>query len=306
MTSSRFFPALSVVPSRPAAPTARRLLKRDPVSAVNECVPPGSKTRISVLIPAYNAGPYLRQALNSALNQVPPPYEVVVQDGGSTDNTLDILRSFDGRVAWISGRDSGQADALNKALARASGDVVIWLNADDLILPGALAAAAEAFEANRELAFVYGDFDIIDGADSLLRHYHSSVYSWGRVFARGCYIFSGSVFVRRQALLDVGGYDESLIACMDLDLLLRLDAAGPSGHLGRTIAQLRMHGTNKSGTMFTVFFREGFRVRRRYTGRSFRLWFLTLRGAATSAVMLPLTPLRFSSRWPRHGRGKTL
>jgi GT2 family glycosyltransferase len=280
--------------------------EEDAFAARNEPELPGLPPTISVIIPAYNAGPYLRQALSSALEQVPPPYEVVVQDGGSSDQTLDILRSFGDRVAWESGHDGGQADALNKALARARGDVVIWLNADDLILPGALAAAVEAFSANPVLAFAYGDFDIIDGDGGLLRHYRSSSYSWSRVFARGCYIFSGSVFVRRKALLAVGGYDASLHACMDLDMLLRLDAAGPSRHLGRTIAQFRMHTSNKSSTMLAVFFREDFRVRRRYAGRSLRLWFVTLRVAAATAVMLPLQSLRYSSRWPRHGGSKTL
>lgn len=224
---------------------------------------PTAPPRISVIVPSYNSGAYLRKALNSALDQVPPPHEVVVQDGGSTDDTLDILRSFDERVSWVSQPDGGQADALNKALARASGDVVLLLNADDVIRPGSLAAAAAAFAQDRDLAFAYGDFDMIDGGGALIRAYRSSPYSWERVYARGCYIFIGSLFVRRQVLAEIGGYDASLQACMDFDLLLRLDAAGRSTHLERTIGQFRMHGASKSSTIGLVFLREAFRVRGR-------------------------------------------
>ena len=262
--------------------------------------------RISVIVPSYNSGEFLRQALTSALDQIPPPYEILVQDGGSTDETLGILGSYGERVAWASAPDDGQSDALNKALARASGDVVLWLNADDLILPGGLAAASAAFVADPDLAFVYGDLDMIDSAGALIRAYQSSPYSWKRVYARGCYIFSGSLFIRRQALTNIGGFDTSLRACMDLDLMLRLAATGRSKHLGRTIGQFRMHKANKSSTIGFVFLREGFRVRRRYARRSPRLWLLALWATATSGLMEATAPLRYSSRWPRHGGGKTL
>ena len=268
--------------------------------------PPAASPRISVIIPSYDSGAFLRQALTSVLDQVQRPYEVLVQDGGTTDATLDILRLFGDRVAWVSAPDDGQSDALNRALARATGDVVLWLNADDMLLPGAIASASAAFASDRDLAFAYGDFDIIDAAGVLVRRYQSSEYSWNRVYARGCYIFSGSLFVRRQHLVTIGGWDASLRACMDFDFLLRLAAAGRSTPLGRTIGQLRMHDSNKSATMLRVFLREGLRVRRRYARRSPRLWLIALRAASLSGVALATTRLRLSPRWPRYGRGKTL
>lgn len=262
--------------------------------------------RVSVIVPSYNSGAYLRQALTSALDQVPRPHEVIVQDGGSTDETLDILRSFGDRVSWVSAPDRGQSDALNEALSRATGDVLIWLNADDIILPGALATATAAFEADPVIAFAYGDFDIIDSAGELVRRYRSSPYSWERLYRQGCYIFSGSLFVRRRALLDIGAFDTSLRACMDLDLMLRLNAAGRSTHLGQTIGQFRIHGAGKSSTIGLTFILEGIRVRSRYAGRSPRLWLHAVRVGLLSAFMQVISPLRYSSRWPRHGRGKTL
>ena len=268
--------------------------------------PAAGPLRISVIMPSHNSGAFLREALTSALDQDPPPHEIVVQDGESTDDTLAILRSFGGRVAWVSAPDGGQSDALNLALARATGDIVLWLNADDVILPGALAAATAAFVADPGLAFAYGSFDIINGVGAVVRRYTSSDYSWDRVYSRGCYIFSGSVFIRRQVLARIGGFDASLRACMDLDLMLRLGAAGRSLHLGQTISQFRMQDSNKSSSIKRVFIIEAFQVRRRHAQRSPRRWLVAMRAVVMSAAVLATTRQRYSRRWPRYGRGKSL
>ena len=217
-----------------------------------------------------------------------------------------FCRSFGDRLAWTSAPDSGQSDALNRALARATGDVILWLNADDLILPGAFAAASVAFMSDTRIAFVYGDFDMIDGAGTKMRRYRSSEYSWDRVYARGCYIFSGSLFIRKRDLLAIGGFDPTLHACMDLDLLLRLGSVGQSRHLDQTIGQLRMYGSNKSTSMMRVFLREGFRVRRRYAHRSLLLWLVAVRAVVSTGLILATTRVRLSPRWPRYGRDKAL
>jgi hypothetical protein len=93
---------------------------------------------------------------------------------------------------------------------------------------------------------------------------------------------------------------------MDFDLLLRLSATHPSTHLKRTIAQLRMHESNKSSSIKRTFLVEGFRVQRRYAGHSLRLWLVAIRATASFAVMQATARLRYSSRWPRHGQSKTL
>lgn len=267
---------------------------------------PRVEPRISVIVPARNAGAYLRQALRSAIDQEPPPHEIIVQDGGSSDDTRAVLESFGSRVAWQSEPDLGQSDALNKALMRATGEIILWLNADDEVLPGSFAAAASAFSSDPDLAWVYGDFQIINANGAIVRSYHSSRYSWDRVYRRGCYIFSGSIFVRREVLIASGGYDASLHACMDFDLLLRLDGAGKPRHLGRAVGRLRMHGGNKSTTILRVFLREAFRVRGRIARGSPRLWPTAVLYTAADAVSLVTTKMRYSARWPRHGRAKRL
>ncbi len=293
--------ALWQTPSVASGPAGTRAA-RDP----SEPRSLAATARISVIVPSFNSGLFLRQALSSALEQVPPPCEVLVQDGGSTDDTVAILRGFGERVTWVSGPDAGQSDALNRALARATGDVVLWLNADDVIAPGAIAAASAAFATDPGIAFAYGDFDMIDGTGAVVRRYRSSAYSRKRVYARGCYIFSGSVFVRRRSLVAIGAFDPTLRACMDFDLLLRLGTAGRSRHIGQAIGQFRMHGASKSSTIGWVFLREGFRVRRRHARGSPRLWLVALWATAWSAFMEATAVLRYSPRWPRHGGSKTL
>jgi len=118
---------------------------------------------------------------------------------------------------------------------------------------------------------------------------------------RGCYIFSGSLFIRRQIPRQYRRLRSSLRACMDFDLLLRLGATDRSTHLQGTIGQLRMHDSNKSSSIKRVFLAEGFPRSRRYAGRSPRLWLVAIRSAASSALMLATTRLRYSSRWPAMG-----
>jgi len=262
--------------------------------------------RISVVMPSLNSGRYLREALDSVLDQTAPTDELIVQDGGSSDGTHDVLRSYGDRIVWRSEPDRGQSDALNRAVECATGDVVIWLNADDRLLSGALAAIRDTFTVDPGLVFAYGDFDIINARAETLRRYRSSIYSWNRVFAQGCYIFSGSLAIRREALLAAGGYDSDLHACMDFDLLLRIGRLGRSVHLGRTIAQLRMHGANKSSAARGLFLREGLVVRWRYADGSPRRWAVAVFALVRSAVMLATTRLRFSRGWSTIRRDKLL
>jgi glycosyltransferase involved in cell wall biosynthesis len=239
------------------------------------------------------------------MSQEPPPFEVIVQDGGSHDDTAAIVGSFGPRVSWRSEPDRGQADALNRAIERATGDIVVWLNADDLLAPGAFAAAIAAFASDPELDFVYGDFDVVGPDGSILRHYRSSPYDVGRVFTRGCYIFSGAIFYRRSLLRRVGQFDVDLHGCMDFDYLLRLGGAR-STSTGRTMAQFRMSGGGKSSTMRSRFLRESHAVRWRHAGRSWRRRLLTLVLDAQMAIALWTQPLRLTQAWLSMRRVKRL
>jgi glycosyltransferase involved in cell wall biosynthesis len=261
--------------------------------------------RISVVIPSFNSGRYLAAAIDSALSQSPPPFEVIVQDGGSTDQTLQALRAFGNRVDWRTEPDTGQSDALNRAIRRSSGDVVVWLNADDLLAPGAFAAASAAFEQHPDAEFVYGDFDMIGADGRRLRRYQSSEYSHSRVFIHGCYIFSGAIFYRRSLLDRVGPFDERLHACMDFDFLLRLGDV-PFVHINVPVASFRMSGAGKSSTIRSRFLRETHLIRWRTAGDSVSLRVLTLALDVWSSIGLWTQPLRLTKAWSAVRRGKRL
>jgi glycosyltransferase involved in cell wall biosynthesis len=264
-----------------------------------------SEVRISVIMPSYNSGMYIAEALDSALSQRPAPFEVIVQDGGSTDGTLETLRSFGPSVTWQSQPDSGQSQALNRAIARSRGEVVVWLNADDMLTPGALAAAADAFVRAPGAEFVYGDFEVIRENGTTLRHFTSSEYGRRRVFWRGTYIFSGAMFLRRSLLERVGPFDESLHTCMDLDYLLRLDGARWV-HIPLPVARFRMNDAAKSNTIRRQFIRESHAVRRRAASNSIVLRFATPLLTLRDAIVLASTPARHSRVWSAARRRRRL
>src|SRR5687767_6820676 len=112
--------------------------------------------RLGIVTPSYNTARYLAPAVRSVLSQQGAEFDYLVMDGGSTDGTVDVLRSFGPALRWTSERDAGQSDAINKGFARVGGEVLGWLNADDLYEPGAFRAVAERFAADPSLAMVYG------------------------------------------------------------------------------------------------------------------------------------------------------
>ena len=117
-----------------------------------------SPPRISVVTPSFNQGRFLEQCITSVLNQDYPDLEYIVIDGGSSDESVDVLRRYEKHFAfWVSEPDKGQSDALNKGFRRATGDLAVWLNADDFFLPGAFAAVAAAYQQNPDASFYFGD-----------------------------------------------------------------------------------------------------------------------------------------------------
>src|SRR5215469_8830813 len=114
--------------------------------------------RVSVVTPSYNQGRFLERTIRSVLTQEGcGPIEYFVMDGGSRDESVDILRRYSDALEWVSEKDRGQADAVNKGLARATGDVIGWLNSDDVYYPGAIRAACDSFAAHPEADLVYGE-----------------------------------------------------------------------------------------------------------------------------------------------------
>jgi glycosyltransferase involved in cell wall biosynthesis len=205
--------------------------------------------RVSLVTPSYNAAPYLQAAIESVLAQDYPHIEYLVMDGGSTDGTIELLQEYGEKVHWISESDRGQADAIARGLQRSSGAILGWLNADDVLKPGAVRTAVEAFLAHPDVALVYGHADFIDEHGTVIAPCTViEPFSRQRLLDYGDYIIQPAAFFSRQAYQSVGGLDTSLHWAMDWDLWIRLAQDHDFIHLTEVLASYRWLGSNKTAT----------------------------------------------------------
>jgi glycosyltransferase involved in cell wall biosynthesis len=203
---------------------------------------------ISIVTPSLDQARYIRDTIESVLGQRYSALDYFVQDGGSTDGTLQVLAEYGERVPHVSERDGGQADAINRALSRARGEVVGYLNSDDMLLPGALRAVGEAFAADPELVLVYGRAVYIDAEGRVLGPYLTRPHD-PELLASFCYIAQPAAFFRRRVIEEIGGFDETLHHTMDYDLWLRIAARYPRQavrYLDRELAAARLHAEAKT------------------------------------------------------------
>lgn len=200
---------------------------------------------ISITTPTLNQAAFLPATLASVKAQGYGPLDFWVQDGGSTDGTIEILKGAG--VAWISERDRGQADAINRGLRRARGEVLGYLNSDDLLLDGALHAVAEAF-ADPKVKFVYGRAVYVDAAGRRVAPYLTAPWDSERL-ADLCYVAQPAAFFRRALWREVGEFDETLHHTMDYDWWLRASerlAPDEVVYLDRELAAARLHPDAKT------------------------------------------------------------
>lgn len=236
---------------------------------------------VSILLPSLNQGRFLPAALDSILQQSHQDLEVVVADEGSTDETLPILEHYaarDPRLRWFSGSDRGPAAAVNKAAAAATGEILGWLNADDLYAEGAIAAAVTTLSGNRNLELVYGHADFIDESGQCMGPYPTKPPPTPpEAFAEGCFICQPTVFIRRHAWQELGGLDEKFQASFDFDLWVRAFGSFPQaiGFLDRRQAFSRCHGATITSLRRETIALEGLQILRRHIGVAPEHWVLT-------------------------------
>jgi glycosyltransferase involved in cell wall biosynthesis len=230
---------------------------------------PSAPPLVSIVTPSFNQGAFIAETVESVLSQDYSAVEYLVMDGGSTDGTLDVLRRFGDRVKWVSEPDRGQTDAINKGWRQATGDIIAWLNADDLYLPGALAQVAGFFQAHAGIDAVYGDCDYVDAGGRTLEPYPTRPYDYVTlVRAARNFIPQPATFLRRRVLDSVGYPDESLHYVMDFDYWLRVGLRHAVAYLPARLAATRLHAGAKSVTSGAGFGRELAGVYRRLFARS--------------------------------------
>lgn len=225
--------------------------------------------KISVVTPSYQQADYIERTIRSVTDQGYPNLELFVQDGGSKDYTVQVLEENDHLLTgWVSERDTGQSQAINRGFSRTTGDIMAWLNSDDLLLPGSLNTVAEFFSKNPEIDVVYGNRLLIDEQDReigrwIMPGHDGDVLSWVD------YVPQETMFWRRSAWEKAGGQiDESFRFAMDWDLIIRFRESGARfAHIPRFLGAFRIHEHQKtSAAINDIGFAEMNRIRERVLG----------------------------------------
>jgi glycosyltransferase involved in cell wall biosynthesis len=226
--------------------------------------------KISIVTPSYMQAQFIGRTIESVLSQQYPNLEYIIQDGGSTDGTVDLLRSYENKISsWASSPDNGQSEALNLGFSKSTGSIMAYLNSDDLILPGCLACVGSYFNENPSVDVVYGHRIVIDSFDQeigrwVLPNHDAEVLRWAD------YIPQETLFWRRKIWDKAGGrIDDTFRFAMDWDLLLRFQDAGANiVRLDRFLGAFRVHAAQKTSSIITAVGHEEMkRLRERIHGK---------------------------------------
>ena len=206
--------------------------------------------KISIITPSFNQGQYLEETILSVLNQDYPALEFFIIDGGSTDGSVEIIKKYAHRLTyWESKPDRGQSHAINKGFRMASGEIVAWLNSDDLLAPGALKVVAQAWQKNPRLGLISGQTEIIDQAGKPTGNvFGSEPNVINSLLSSENPVSQPSTFFSTSALKEVGFLDETLHMSMDWDLWLRIGARYPTLFIPKMLSKSRNWEMTKTRT----------------------------------------------------------
>ena len=199
----------------------------------------------SIITPSYNQGQFIERTIQSVLNQAGITFDYMVCDGGSSDNTLTVLKKYQPYLRWVSEPDEGQADAVNKGIRNTTGDIIAWINSDDVYYPLVLRKVRDIFKAFPDVKVVYGNANHIDQTDGIIRPYPTEPWRYNRL-KETCFLCQPAVFFRRSLVERYGGLDNTLQYCMDYELWLRYGQHADFYFLPEKLAGSRMYASNKT------------------------------------------------------------
>ena len=221
---------------------------------------------VSIITPSFNQAPYLEETIQSVLSQDHPSLEYMIVDGGSTDGTVEIIKKYEQKLSWwVSEKDKGQTDAINKGFARASGEILAWINSDDTYEPGAVSAAVKYLQDYPEVGMVYGDCNFINEAGRVIGKFNSAQTNY-RLLRQGyAHIPQQTMFFRADLWKQVGPLDPSFYFAMDYDLWTRITTRTEIKYIPQTWANFRLHTSGKTimaddrcwPEMIRVHYRDG-------------------------------------------------
>jgi len=225
---------------------------------------------LTIITPSYNQSSFIETTILSVLSQNYPGLEYIVIDGGSADGTIDIIKKYSNQLIWRSEADNGQADAINKGLRMAHGEIVAFLNSDDYYLPGALLRVGEVFSIHPESQWVTGDYLIVDKENRPIHFYIVQYKRLLRQFSSFAllsfanYIVQPSTFWRRSIMDEVGYFDLQLRITLDYDFWLRLMVKSSPHYMNEKLSAFRVHADSKGGTHYKDQFDEELLILKRY------------------------------------------
>jgi glycosyltransferase involved in cell wall biosynthesis len=239
--------------------------------------------KVSIVTPSYNQGRFIARTLQSVAAQEVESLEHLVMDGGSSDQTVAVLRAAMPAVRWVSEPDSGQTDALNKGIRASTGEIIGWLNSDDVYYPGAIRRVLEVFEREPDVDIVYGNADHIDVDDRPIDPYPTEPWDPVRLLET-CFICQPALFFRRRVVEQCGYPDVELHYCMDYEYWIRLARAGMRfRHVDARLAGSRMYGENKTLGARVAVHAEINDMLRRHCGRVPDRWIFNYAHAVVDA-----------------------
>jgi glycosyltransferase involved in cell wall biosynthesis len=244
--------------------------------------------RITVVTPSFNHGRFIERTIRSVVDQQYPNLDYIVMDGGSTDDTVEILHRYEDQLThWESKPDGGQTDALIKGFALSTGEIQCWLCSDDLLEPGTLTEVARFFEENPAADVVYGDSYWIDDEDRPLRPKKEHGFNRFVWLYHYNFVPQPSTFWRRHLYERIGGLDRTYDLAMDADLWIRFAAETKVHHVRRPWSRMRQYAGQKNQRLREVSDREDRAIRSRYVG-SVPTWEFRARHAAARALRVAL------------------
>ncbi len=230
------------------------------------------KPLVSIITPSYNQGDWLELAIKSVLAQTYPNIEYIIIDGGSTDGSKEIIERYQDKLAyWQSKPDNGQADALNIGFAKAKGEIVAYLNADDLLYPTAVEGIVNAYEVNQEFGIYYGLCKTIDGEGKEIVGLQGGQTKFVYLVANGMlpYMYQPTCFFNRQYLPNDNFVDTLYKYAFDYNLVLSLSKNKSILFLNREIASYRVHDKSKSHLNKVDAYKEKLSIQEKHSSKDF-------------------------------------
>jgi glycosyltransferase involved in cell wall biosynthesis len=252
---------------------------------------PRGTPKISLVTPSFNQARFVERTICSIIDQGYPELEYLVMDGGSTDGSAEIIRRHADRMTyWQSGPDGGQSAAIQAGFERATGDILGWVNSDDVLLPGALRRVAEFFTNRPDCELLIGNSVRIDDQDNAVKRVWAYPLDYQRILYWGTGFDQPASFWRRSLFFEAGGLDTALQFCFDYDLYLRMAKRSPVYRCNVFLAALRLHAGSKTARLQHVQLAESQRIRQAHgyydASHLYRWGFRLLHGSGFKLLQL--------------------